>query len=286
MSLTFVCEGQINNNRNYKEIDIVDTKEIKGLFYLKADTTLVTGRVIRYNKKGKAKRYVFVKNGVPDNLGWIYYNDNYESPKESGLGSIVLGAAMVTSAVIDISGNDIDIPLPINNANKINKSIIQNDIKDILDYNKEIASTAYDDMSQKNEISKNIQLNKYSDITEKRSDGVYQKRYEAGQLAIEGNYIDGEMNGDWKTYYSNGILESKGNYIKGIKEGLWQEYYESGQLERKVNYNKGDIDGLWEQYHPNSQLWAKGFYKDGRIIGEWKYYDEDGKLLLTENYEE
>jgi len=258
MSLTFVCEGQTDT---YQDVDFNDTKEIKGLLYFKVDTTLVTGRVIDYNKRGKAKRYVFVKNGVPDNLGWIYYNDNYESPKESGLGSLVSGAALVTGAVMAISGNDIDVPLPISNANNINKSIIQNDVKDILDYNKEIASIAYDDMSQRNEISKNIQLNKYSDIIEKPSDGLYQKKYEAGQLAIEGNYI------------------------KGIKEGLWQEYYESGQLKRKVNYNKGVIDGLWEQYHPKSQLWAKGFYKDGRIIGEWKYYDEDGKLLLTENYD-
>lgn len=261
IALMFICNGQITNKSNHNVFDILDTNEIKGLFYLKADTTLVTGRVIRYNKKRKAKKYIFVKNGVPDNLGWIYYNDNYESPKKSVLGSLVTGAAVATGAVMAISGNDIDVPLPINNANRTNHSIIQNDVKDILDYNKEIASTAYDDMSQRNEISEKLQSNKNSDIIDEPSDGLYQKKDEDGQLIIEGNYI------------------------KGIKEGLWQEYYESGRLKRKVNYNKGDIDGLWEQYHPNGQLWAKGSYKDGRIIGEWKYYDKDGKLLLTENYD-
>ncbi|TXG37028.1 toxin-antitoxin system YwqK family antitoxin [Seonamhaeicola maritimus] len=281
IALMFVCKGQINHN----EINISDTKEIKGLFYLKTDTTLVTGRVIRYNKKGKVQKYVFVKNGVPDNLGWIHYNNDYKSPKESGLGSLVSGVAIATGAVMEISGNDIDIPLPINNTNKSKNPIIQNDVKDMLDYNKEIAATAHDDMSQRNEILKNIQLNEESDLIEKLSDGLYQKKHENGQLLIEGSYIDGERDGEWKAYYSNGILESKGNYNKGTKKGLWQEYYESGQLKRKVNYSKGNIDGLWEQYHPNSQLWAKGFYKFGHMIGEWRYYDEDGKLLLKENYE-
>lgn len=223
---------------------------------------------------------------MPDNLGWIHYNNGYKSPEESGLGYLVSGAAIVTGAVMEISGNDIDIPLPINNTNKSNGSIIQNDVKDILDYNKEIAATADDDMSQRNEILKNIQLNEYSGIIENPSDGLYQNKHDDGQLLIEGGYLDGERNGEWKTYCSIGLLESKGNYIKGIKEGLWQEYYENGQLKRTVNYSKGDMHGLWEQYHPNSKLWAKGFYKYGHMIGEWRYYDEDGKLLLTENYED
>lgn len=304
--LMFVCQGQ---TYTYQNIDFNDTEDVKGLLYFKADTTLVTGRVIRYNKKGEAKKYVIVNNGVPNNLGWIYYNDNYESPKESVLGSVVTGAAYITGAVMAISGNDIDVPLPRNNANNINHSIIQNDVKEILDYNKEIASTGYDDMSQRNEFSKNLQLNKNSDIIEKPSNGLYQKKDEEGQLIMEGNYIDGEMNGDWKTYYSNGKLESKGIYIKGNKEGLWEEYYENGnlaskvnfkegkkvevfknyylngQLKGKINYKEGKEHGVMELYHKNGKLMLEGYFKDAIQIGVWKYYDEEGKLVNIEAFD-
>ena len=306
LTSTFVCQGQTDA---YKYVDFNDTKEIKGLFYLKADTTLVTGKVIRYNNKGKAKRYVFVKNGVPDNLSWIYYNDSYESPKESVLGSLVTGAAYVAGAVMAISGNDINVPLPINNTNKINHSIIQNDVKDILDYNKEIASTAYDDMSQGDEISENLQLNKNSDIIEKPSDRLYQKKDDDSQVIIEGNYIKGIKEGLWQEYYKNGQLRTKGIYIGGKKDGLWREYHENGnsssevnykegkkvglfknyysdgQIKGRINYKEGKEHGLIELYHENGKLMLEGFFKDANQISVWKYYNEEGKLINLETFD-
>ncbi len=283
IALMFVCQGQTDT---YQIVDFIETKDIKGLLYFKADTTLVTGRVIRYNKKRKAKKYIFVKNGVPDNVGWVYYNDNYESPKESVLGSLVAGAAVATAGVMAISGNDIDVPLPINNANKINHLIIQNDVTNILDYNKEMASTGYDEMSQRNEILEKLQLNKNSGIIEKPNNGLYQKKDEDGQVIMEGNYMDGEMNGDWKTYFSNGILESKGNYIKGIKEGLWQEYYENSQLRSTGNYIDEKKDGFWEEYFENGNLASKVNFKEGKKVGFLKNYYLNGQLKGKINYKE
>jgi antitoxin component YwqK of YwqJK toxin-antitoxin module len=283
VALSFFCQGQTDN---YQDIDFNDIVEIKGQIYLKADTTLATGRVIRYSRKKEAKRYIIVRKGNPDNSGWIYFKDKHEIPKESVIGDLVSLAAVTTAAVMVISGKDINMPLPVNNINNTNNKLLGNQVSDYLDYNKEIGKKLYKEASERNEITKRLKLNKNSKITEKPIDGYYQKYNEEDQLEIKGNYINGKKNGIWKKYYSTGKIKSIGVYNNDVKVGLWEEYYENSQLKRKAIYNKGFKDGLWVEYHSNSQILTKGHYKDGRLTGEWKYYDEDGKLLLTEDYED
>ena len=52
-SLSSVCFCQIGNVSE-NDINYKDLIEIKGLFYLKADSTLATGRVVRFNRKNEA----------------------------------------------------------------------------------------------------------------------------------------------------------------------------------------------------------------------------------------
>jgi antitoxin component YwqK of YwqJK toxin-antitoxin module len=73
----FVCEGQTNKVNYYQDIDYKDIVESKGLFYLKLDTTLVTGRVIRYNNKKEPKRYILVEKGKPQSVNWITFRNDY-----------------------------------------------------------------------------------------------------------------------------------------------------------------------------------------------------------------
>lgn len=277
-ALFFICSGQ---TKVYPDVDFNVTKEINGLLYFKADTTLVTGRVIRYNRKKVAKRYIMVRNGKPDGLGWAYFDEEYESPKESAFGSILFATAFVTGAALAVSGNDINMRGNINPVTTDIKPsyIIPSEISDILDYNKEIAAKADDDMSQRNEILKNI--------TSDNEKGNEFSKNNSGddQLETNVNDIDDKKNGIWEEFYPRGNLKRKGFYIEGEKEGLFEEYYENGQLKRKINFKKGKKDGLWEQYHPNGQLWAEGHQKVGKMIGEWTYYDQNGKIHLTETYE-
>lgn len=283
----YITLGQNINNKDVAIASLDDVIDIRGLIYYKADSSLVTGKVIRYNRKKESKRYIMVIEGKPDKLGWIYENEKkYVKPEESALGNILTVAAVTTGLVMEVSGNNIDVPFPDSNSVKNdNNRLIENEITPLLNYNKEISVKANDNMLQRNEISKNLQLNENSDIIEKPIEGPYQKKHEDGQIEIEGNYIDGLMNGVWKTYYSNGKIKSKGVYIDGKQNGIWEEYYENGQLKRKVNYESGVKNSLWVQYHSNSQLWGEGYYKDGRMFGEWNYYDENGNLILSENYD-
>jgi hypothetical protein len=255
--------GQNINNKDVAVVSLDDVIDIRGLIYYKADSSLVTGKVIRYNRKKESKRYIIVREGKPDKLGWIYENEKkYIKSEESALGTILTVAAVTTGLVMEVSGNNIDVPFPNSNSIKNdNNRLIENEITPLLNYNKEISAKANDKMLQRNEISKNLQLSENSDTIVKARVGPYQKKYEDGQIAIEGNYIDGKQ------------------------DGIWEEYYENGQLKRKINYKNGVKDGLWVQYHANGELWGKGLYKEDRMIDEWKYYDKKGKLLLTENYD-
>ena len=246
---SFVCHGQTIKADDFLDINYKDVIEINGLVFYKVDTTLVTGKIIRYNKKSKPKSYVIVLKGKPDNYGWVHIKDNYSEPEKK----------MKTRRTIPVK----------NEAGKIVGNV------------EEPFDEYYNRISDRNDIFKDIQSNNNNLLVLKKP---IESSYKDEVLKSESITDEVEKNGLWEKHYSNGNLEIKGIYIEGKKEGLWEEFYENGQLKTKINYNAGTKDGLWLKYHSNSQLWGKGNYKNDRMIGEWDYYDEKGKLILSENY--
>ena len=65
--------------------------------------------------------------------------------------------------------------------------------------------------------------------------------YKNGNVALIGNYKNGEREGEWKFYRENGKLEAIENYKNGKKEGEWKVYYENGKLDRIGNYKNGNL---------------------------------------------
>ena len=247
MSLPLFCIGQIKGQDYQGNINYNNIIEINGLIYNSLDTTLITGKVVRYNKNNVAKKYFSVSKGKPNDLGWVYLKDDVEMPKESVLGEVLSTGAFITGVVMAVTGNDIDLPLDDSYRSP-------NPIRNHISKQNESVSNAYEEMIERNDIS--IKLNSVKEI----SDGPYVEYHKDGQIRIKGNYIEDKKNGNWEEYYDSGQLMSKGNYINGIKDDLWEEFYE------------------------NSQLMSIGSYKDGHVIGEWNFYDEDGHLILKENY--
>lgn len=244
LPLFLVCQGQTKKTDEVPEIDYNDVTEINGLVYFKKDTTLVSGKVIRYNKKNKPNSYLTVSSGKADNFGWVLIKNKYEEPKNkvrrTRSRNVVNEAGVVIGSIEEPSN--------------------------------------YVQMSEINNTSNNIQSNINSSAEEKTGEESYKDDL------MKSDSILVVKDGHWEKHYASGKLESKGVYIEGKRDGLWEEFYENGQLKRKILYDNGLENGLWEQYYDNGQLWGKGHYKDGRTIGEWNYYDEKGKLLLTENY--
>jgi len=259
--LSCVCFGQIyieeENAINFKDII-----EIKGLMYFKADTTMVTGRVVRYNKKNKAKRYVDVVEGKPQHQNWLAIpeeNDYMQMPKKK-------------DQIIDLRKSTIQ------------DFFMQQDRHDYQSLWK---------MTENNKrISDNIESSSTQDIVDEfkppvievPKDGLYEEHYDHSILRQSGNYVDGKKQGLWKEWYENGQLMRSVVYLNGKKEGLLETYHPNGQLQGRVNYLDGKEEGRMMVYNDKGEITLVGFFKEGIQAGEWFYY-EDGKLILTENYD-
>lgn len=221
--LPFVCNGQKKVKEYQGDINFKDIIEIKQLIYFKADTTLVTGRVIRYNKKNIAKKYIIVTKGKPDNLGWISVKDKYTPPEKSALGSLVTGTAQIIDFI-----HPTDI-IPTSRTNHASDA----SIKSYLDYNKEFIKKEFKDASDRNKISKNLQSENEVSIK------PFEENNKEVQIEDKGNYIDGKKEGLWEEYYHNGKLKAKGVYKEGKEDGTWEVFNEQGKLTAKINYKLG-----------------------------------------------
>jgi len=51
------------------------------------------------------------------------------------------------------------------------------------------------------------------------------------------------LNGSFKEYHTDGTLKSEGNYSNGQKDGQWKEYLPNGELSKTIKFKRGaEID--------------------------------------------
>ena len=56
----------------------------------------------------------------------------------------------------------------------------------------------------------------------------------------DGNFVDGEKDGEWVLYYESGKVRMwERNYLGGKKEGSWVGYYENGNIKDEDIYEDG-----------------------------------------------
>lgn len=84
--------------------------------------------------------------------------------------------------------------------------------------------------------------------------------------------------GFYNVYHDNGALALEHNYIKGQLDGLEKIYHEDGSLSGVLNLKDGKYDGAFKYYHPNGALKQEGYYKQDKIIGLLYSYHDNGKL--------
>tara|TARA_Y100000816_G_C26099588_1_gene582482 strand:- start:2204 stop:2917 length:714 start_codon:yes stop_codon:yes gene_type:complete len=110
--------------------------------------------------------------------------------------------------------------------------------------------------------------------------GKYQEWNEDGWLSMEGQYVDGEPDGEW-TGYEYG-LKSWTEYIDNgeILSYLEYTYHQNRQLATKKSFNAAEkLNGISETYHQNGQLASKIDYKDGNVVQVLEQYDINGNPL-------
>jgi antitoxin component YwqK of YwqJK toxin-antitoxin module len=83
----------------------------------------------------------------------------------------------------------------------------------------------------------------YSDRTFTTLDGITKEWYDNGQLWKEGEYLNGKLDGLYKSYhYDNGSLQSEGKYTQGKIEGIWNYFDTEGRITSKSTFKNGELE--------------------------------------------
>ena len=107
--------------------------------------------------------------------------------------------------------------------------------------------------------------------------GKYQEWDENGMLSMEGQYTDGETDGEW-TGYEYGLKTWTEYFDNGeLLSYLEYTYHQNRQLATKKSFNPEEkLNGISETYHQNGQLASKINYKDGNVVQVIEEYDFNG----------
>jgi len=143
-----------------------------------------------------------------------------------------------------------------------------------------------------------------------KSSGKYTLVYPGGKIMEQGNYVNGDFDGPYKTYYFDGSLEnsyfykkgsrdssfvsyyyggvkkSEGQYKYGNKTGIWKAYNDDGKLFSTTAYVNDEMNGVKTIYFPNGSKDVVSVYKDDLLEGPEQRFDPDGTLAYQVNFED
>lgn len=98
----------------------------------------------------------------------------------------------------------------------------------------------------------------------------------------EENYIDGKLDGSYKTFYKTGKPTEIANYKNGLLHGTYIKYAIKGHIYQDFNYQNGKLNGNAIYYNRKTgDLTTKGTFKDDIRVGTWENWG-DGELIGTE----
>jgi antitoxin component YwqK of YwqJK toxin-antitoxin module len=99
-----------------------------------------------------------------------------------------------------------------------------------------------------------------------------------GRIQQEGFFINGQLNGEFRSYYKNGNLHEKANYVNGLKEGESNYYHSNGKVSSISHFVHDTLDGPIRSYHKNGQLMIKSLLVNGKKEGEETEWHANGQL--------
>ncbi len=98
----------------------------------------------------------------------------------------------------------------------------------------------------------------------------------------EENYLNGKLDGSYKTFYAKGEPTEITSYKNGLQDGNYKKYSIKGFLYQDFNYSKGKLNGMAIYYsRKTGDMIKKGPYSDDLRVGTWENY-VDGELVSTE----
>lgn len=109
-------------------------------------------------------------------------------------------------------------------------------------------------------------------------EGSYVWRHRNGQVAIEGQYVNGQEVGRWLEWYAGGEPKSEIWWAEGDPQGFGSRWHQAGSLSTRGEFELGLPVGLHEPCYPNGQLHPEQHLAAGRLMDELLSYWENGQL--------
>jgi antitoxin component YwqK of YwqJK toxin-antitoxin module len=163
--------------------------------------------------------------------------------------------------------------------------------------------STYDDRTGVIEILDSEGLKK---IKGNRKNGQVLHYEKDGSVRELKNYLNGELNGNYKSFYKGKIFMT-GSFSNDYADGDWTMIYENGQLKFKgkcspngvvVNFSEIEkIQNLDYYFSFEKPIFFVGdctyYYKNGKVLfkgnftnGKVEYFLENGQLYMTQNYKD
>ncbi|HEY2580518.1 MAG TPA: hypothetical protein VGI43_01850 [Mucilaginibacter sp.] len=109
-----------------------------------------------------------------------------------------------------------------------------------------------------------------------KASGKYTLIYPKGQIMTQGNYVNGDFNGPFKTYYFDGSVESSLFYRNGLMDSIYTSYYYGGVKSADGQYKQGNKTGTWKYYNEDGKIYTSAQYSNDLLNGEKTYYFPSG----------
>ncbi len=140
-------------------------------------------------------------------------------------------------------------------------------------------------------IFKNLNKLFIQEYSEGKLDGVSTHFFPQGNIHAEYTYANGEKNGKYVSYSNvNGksVKSYQGEFKDGEMDGEFTYYDKNGHRTTVSHYKQSKQHGtfLSYKYYEGKELKVvEGQYVEGSKDGEWRYYNESGEKIITETYE-
>jgi antitoxin component YwqK of YwqJK toxin-antitoxin module len=117
---------------------------------------------------------------------------------------------------------------------------------------------------------------------DKKYSGYIYDRFENGDSAFVGSYLNGMEEGVFKKWYRNNQLGEYRTYHAGKKVGKHVGFWEDGRHKFEFNFIAGELHGESNEWYPNGQAYKAFHYKMGYENGSQKMWWENG--IIRANY--
>ena len=102
--------------------------------------------------------------------------------------------------------------------------------------------------------------------------------HENGNLSAEGNLMNGDRVGIWKSYFrKNKNLSEEGNYKRGNRTELWKIYDFHGWLKEERVYLKNKKEGPFTQFDSLGIVINEGIYKADTLFSQTKKVEQNSE---------